>query len=61
MSRFIPNYTTVPLQGFSLDLATFSAMSFFASEMNLPLNDAIRLALNDWLAEAGRPVDRLEN
>ena len=61
MSSVIRDYSAVPLQGFTLDFATFSAMSFFASEMNLPLNDAIRLALKDWLTEAGHPVDRLEN
>ena len=54
-------YTTVPLQGLSLDFATFSAMSYFASEMNIPLNDAIAIALKDWLTEAGHPVDRMQN
>ncbi len=41
-------------------IMTFSAMSYFASEMNLPLNDAISLALREWLTASGfegLPVD----
>jgi hypothetical protein len=44
----------VPLNGLSLDLGTFSAMSYFASEMNMTLNDAIGLALTQWLLDGNR-------
>ena len=47
---------TIPLHGISLDLITFSAMSYFASEMEIPLNEAIALALKEWLSEANYPT-----
>ena len=53
--------TTIPLHGLSLDFATFSAMSYFASEMNIPLNDAIHLALQDWLTDLQYPGDGIQN
>lgn len=46
---------TIPLHGLSLDLITFSAMSYFASEVHIPLNEAIALALQEWLSEANYP------
>ena len=46
---------SIPLHGLSLDLITFSAMSYFASEMEIPLNEAIALALKEWLSEADYP------
>ncbi len=30
-------------------------MSYFASEMDIPLNEAIVLALQEWLSEANYP------
>ena len=59
-SRIDTKLNNIPLHGLSLDLMTASAMSYFASEMNLPLNDAIGLALREWLTESGfegLPVD----
>ena len=50
-----------PLHGLTLDLGTFSAMCYFASEMKIPLNDAIHLALNEWLTEAAYPADEIQN
>ncbi len=41
----------IPLHGFSLDFMTFSAMSYFPAELNIPLNEAIGLALKEWLTE----------
>jgi len=46
---------TIPLHGLSLDLMTFSAMSYFAAEMEIPLNEAIALALREWLSEGNYP------
>jgi hypothetical protein len=54
------HYKQIPLHGLSLDLATFSAMSYFASEMNLPLNDAIALALKEWLTDDSFPTNGIE-
>jgi len=51
MSRVDLKLQRIPLNGLSLDLVTFSAMSFFASEMDIPLSDAIGLALKEWLIE----------
>ena len=51
----------IPLHGISLDLITFSAMSYFASEMNIPLNDAIALALKEWLTEFSYPANGVQN
>jgi len=50
-------YKPIPLEGLSLDFITFSAMSYFASEMNIPLNDAITLALKEWLTEVSYPAN----
>ena len=61
MSYSYRQFTTVPLQDLSLDFATYSALSYLASEMNIPLNEAIGLALKDWLSDAGHPVDRMQN
>jgi hypothetical protein len=49
-------HKSIPLDGLSLDFITFSAMSYFASEMNIPLNDAIVMALKEWLTEANYPA-----
>lgn len=55
MPSVIKACQTFPLHGLSLDLITFSAMSYFASEMDIPLNEAIVLALQEWLSEANYP------
>jgi hypothetical protein len=51
MQSQLANQKTIPLHKISLDPITFSAMSYFASRMNIPLNDAITLALQEWLDE----------
>jgi hypothetical protein len=52
MARADLTLNSIPVHGLSLDLITFSAMSYFAAEMNIPLNEAIAVALKEWLTES---------
>jgi hypothetical protein len=45
------DFPPIPLDGLELDFSTFMELNGFACAMEIQLNDAINIALNDWLKD----------